>query len=395
MKKYLLILFIIGFVSTMSYGFRWDENFGGVATGLGGVVLDKNMQGFNAIYNPNMITIGLKDVDVLDFSAGYTPSPYGVEGINNGGFGVTYGIGLGALKIGGGVGGQFSSVVGGINETRIYIAMSGYYTGLGQAVKLLSFVDGIALGLNMKMMMLSTGVEINLDGFNSAPFGFDMDIDLTVSMFKNVFRIGFMVSDLLEAKPSFFENPAGVSLVKRGMIVHGKFAILNNLDLVTAFNIGGSAHTTTENNFSGSVTVFANTYFGIEANFMDSFYVRIGLNEGKLSGGLGLTIADLTVNVGLQPIEGMNLYYQMDISYRLKGLLKKSKPVVITDEAESDAADGTAETGEAADETKTEEVDEVAEENEEVKVETDETSEVVDEEETETSDSDGAGEDSQ
>lgn len=395
MKKYLLILFIVGFISTMSYGFRWDENFGGVATGLGGVVLDKDMQGFNAIYNPNMITIGLKDADVLGFSAGYTPSPYGVDGINNGGFGVVYGIGLGALKVGGGVGGQFSTVVGGINETRIYIAMSGYYTGLGQAVKLLSFIDGIALGLNMKLLMLSTAVDINLDGYNSAPFGFDMDVDLTISMFKNVFRVGFMVSDLLEAKPSFFENSAGVSLVKRGMIVHGKFAILNNLDLVTALNIGGSAHTTSENNFTGSVTVFANTYFGIEANFMDSFYVRIGLNEGKLSGGLGLTIADLTVNVGLQPIEGMNLYYQMDISYRLKGLLKKSKPVVITDEAESDAADGTAETGEAADETKTEEVDEVAEENEEVKVETDETSEVVDEEETEASDSDGAGEDSQ
>ena len=314
MKLLKIILLFCGLIINISYGFKFDEPMGGIAVSLGGVVLDKNMAGFNIIYNPNMIALNLNKPISLDVSVTYVPSPYQIKGIDNAVAGAVYGMDLGFLKVGAGLGYQANIRQAGISENRIYLGGSAFLP-TRQFFNFLEF-DGVSAALNLKALLYTTDIDMSgVTGFNKTPMAFDADFDVTLSFLNKSLFVGFMVSDILQSPISFISGSSSVPS-QRGLILHGRMNLVKDFDLFACYNFGGSQHIVNRNNFLASSTAMANSYFGVEAGFGDSLKVRVGVNEGRLCGGIGLEVQDLVVNVGLLPIAGLNLYYQVDVSYR-------------------------------------------------------------------------------
>jgi hypothetical protein len=319
MRKLFLLFISILFAAGSLYGLNMGEPVGGVATALGGVVLDRDLGGFNVLYNPSMIAQVASERSYLDFSASYAPTPFELPEIQNAAFGVSSGLNIGFMNVGMGLGAKMLFVTSGISEYNINIVGAGYYP-----IDVL-FINGVAAGVGFKLNMFTVDDASLADLWNDitvSATGVDLDFDVTLKLFNDILSVGFMVSDILESKVSFFEGDVS-TITKRGMIIHGKVAILKDFHFFTAFNLSGEDKHINRRNFTGSSTGLANTYFGIEASFFESLFVRVGVNEGQLSGGLGVVVEDLSVNVGVLPMPGLSLYYQVDISYRL-GFGKRS-----------------------------------------------------------------------
>lgn len=358
MKKSLILLFLLGFIINANYALLIGVPMGGTATALGGIVLDKDLSGYNGVFNPSMIAMSLDGDYLYNFGASYANDPYGFEGLDNALIGVTWAKKLDMMNIGAGISSQMDLAAIGLNQYRFYFSGSAYYTGLSEMLDALSFVDGIAAGLNLKLLYFNTSADFTgVTGFHN-PVGIDMDLDITIKFFDDKLNLGFLVSDLLDTQLSFFNNEPLTNVTFRGVFLHGRFNLVENFSIFCALNLAGSDHYVDRGNIFGSSTFLANTYFGFEASFLDSLYVRVGMNEGRLTGGFGLIIEDLMVNVGVLPLKNVNLYYQVDVGYRF-GDLGRSK-----NQDEEDEIDL------LIDEIDTESVvDEVVEEDEELEFE--------------------------
>jgi len=311
--KSLLILIILNLLSYKVYSFVVTDLVGAIATGLGGVVLDRDMGGFNSVYNQSATLLNMKKNMILDLSAAYAIAPFGIEGINNSAFGGVFGVNIEFLKFSVGIGGQLNIVANGLNENRFYLGGAIYYPGLKNFIP---FVDGLVLSANSKLLLFYLD-NIQIEGvsdFVSTPTAFDLDSDITLSFIDGKVYLGLYFMDLLESYISFVNSRENVN--KRQIFIHSKINIMNNFDFYGAINITGTPHIVDRNNFLASSTLFANTYFGIEGCFGGALFIRVGLNEGRLTGGIGLDVANLSINFGVLPITTLSLYYQIDITYK-------------------------------------------------------------------------------
>lgn len=324
MKYKISLLFIILFVLPVarSFGFDLYEPIGGVATSLGGVVLDRDLQGLNILYNPTMIAMNYTGRSELNVAVSYARSPYSVQGFDNSSVGITYAHGFGDFAMGYGLGVQMNLVDAGLSTYKMYAAGSCYYTGLKKLAGWLSFLDGVGASVNINPMMYNVPDYMSeIDGFSNNPMGVDLNADITLSLFENKLSVGFLAANILETEVTFYTYAVSLeNSVKCAEIVHLKINPIKNLTIFAAVNVNGDKHLINIDNFFGSSTLLANTYFGLEGNFSESLFVRIGVNEGQLSGGIGLDVADLTINLGIQSIYGLHMYYQLDLNYRFGNL---------------------------------------------------------------------------
>ncbi len=309
-----LLLIVLFITVNPGHSFLLKESTGGISTSLGGVILDRDMDGLNIIYNPSLIAVYTeKDPDTLKISASGAVNPYGIQGINNAALGLTYGQIKGDFSIGYGFGLQIFSVSEGLSEYNIYLGASSFYkNNLG----ILKFWDGAALSYNFKLKYFNVNQDVTgITGFQNSILGFDSDVDFTLSFDKQHYSIGFFALDLFANQLSLLGN-SSADTIKRALILHTKIRIVENFDFFASINLTGDPHYISPDNFFNSATKLADKYFGVEATFIDVLFVRVGVNEGRLGGGIGLKANNLKVNIGVIPIPGVNLYYQADISYK-------------------------------------------------------------------------------
>lgn len=323
MRKSLFICLLLTLISGTAFGFRSDEAIGGVATSLGGVVLDRDLGAFNALYNPTLIPMSVMGTYDYQAAASFAPNPYGISGLSTGAFALTAakeGLFMDDLTVGAGLGGILDIAPEGVSEYRFNLSGAAYYTGFSG----LDFLDGVGASVSLKALLYAISIDIpaSYTGGSTSAFGFDVDVDVTANMFDNVWELGVLGFNLIESKPTFFDSHYSLSTVERGLFIHSRVNILRELAIFGSYNILGSDHLVDRNNFIGSSTAFVNSYYGMEASFMDSLFVRVGIAEGSLSGGFGLDIENLTVNVGILPISGVSLYYQLDVNYRVGDWVK-------------------------------------------------------------------------
>jgi hypothetical protein len=304
---------LVVFASGLMFGFDFQESAGGIATALGGVVLDRDLGGLNALYNPTLIAATLTNALSLQADVCGAYQPYGVDGINVCSAGVTYARSLGLFNAGAGLGFQSELAQGGLNTIRTYLCLSGDFASFSRLSDLLGFVDNVGASLNIKTVTYYLDANMTGTGITPTLVNFDLDADVTASFINRMLEVGFMGSDLLAGEKGF----TGASLSnQRGLILHGMVQPIHDLKFIAAYNFGGSSEVIDNDNFVGSATAFANSYLGMEASFFDSIFVRVGLNEGRLTGGLGIDAAGFTLNIGVLPISSLSLYYQIDLNYK-------------------------------------------------------------------------------
>ncbi len=310
MKKSLIAIIFILLSSMNAFGLITEETLGGISTSLGSIVLDKDLGGMNALNNPTIMALNNKKNSQLNITATGAAQPYGISGIDNAAIGAEFFLPGQAFQMGFGLGFQTGLVNAGVNQYRLLVSAGFAYTGIQQSV---SWISGIGIGVSGKYISYSLAQDI--PGVNSTSSAMDVDVDATVSLLQKKLQIGVLANDLLASSISFLNSSTVVG--DRGLYIHTRISILDNLDFFGAYNIIGPKHVVDRANFFSASTALMNQYYGLEANFGNALYIRFGVGDGNLTGGIGLIVDNLSVNIGVMPLGPLSLYYQVDLNYKL------------------------------------------------------------------------------
>ena len=306
MKKYVILVFLL-FSQALLFSLDNNTPIGGKATGLGGMDLDIDLGSFNVFYNPTLIAF--QDIKGQTIEAGVSgsASPYGLQGINNFSFAGSFFMPLNDFKVGAFFGMKSRRVENGISENE-------YDISLASAHK--TFLKNVVVGGSLRFKLLQNKLMVDISGFSPSAMAFNVDSDFSFDINQGQFRLGVTGINLIVGQKLAYLSDAKVNTLPVALIAHGKARINQYLDFIMSYNFLGSTHLVDKSNFFYSSVAFANMNLGFEANFSGVLFVRLGINQANLTGGIGLKAKNMDIDLGVMPQSSLGLYYQLSVNYK-------------------------------------------------------------------------------
>ncbi|MEN2998607.1 MAG: hypothetical protein ABDH28_06200 [Brevinematia bacterium] len=298
MKKVLSVLFVLGTVFSANALFE-PVFVGGKYVGLGGANIVEVQDPYAMVYNP----AGLSYIDGISVSVSYS-EPFGTPGMNLINANLAGNL-VDILQLGVNVS-YYGADLNSTSGLR-YLVVG---VGVGRSFSLsdvISFVDDLRVGLSAKGLMISlAGYELDTS-VNGSKMGFSADAGVGVSLMKEFLKVGVVGYNLVPNSFSFFSDSTNVtevySAVKFGVSV---YLVRPYMKIFGAYGMGLNSAS------PSSLSV------GTELSYADTIFTRIGLNEGKLTMGLGIKAPNFEINFGVQNRDNLGWYYQIDLVSSVK-----------------------------------------------------------------------------
>ncbi|MCX8095895.1 MAG: hypothetical protein N3D81_00150 [Spirochaetes bacterium] len=293
MKKIIFSVLIVLLCSNFSFALFETPFVGGRYIALGLANVSEVTDPYAVIYNP----AGLGYIGGIAISANYS-EPFGVPGVN-----------LINVNVAGNVvdivqvGLTFSSYGADINATSgLRYLIAG--VSIARAFELsdsVDFLDGISIGLSGKGLGLSLrGYELD-ESANTDKWNFNFDAGVNLSLFNELLKLGVVGYNLIPTKFSFLTGTQGTEIYSALKVGTSIYLIKPYMKAFGSYSLGLN---------SSSPSSFS---VGTEVSYADTIFTRIGLENNRITMGLGLKGPGFELNFGVQNRDNLGWYYQADV----------------------------------------------------------------------------------
>jgi len=273
------------------------ENYteGGRVLGMGGAFVGLADDVYSVVYNP----AGLADVKGININANYQPE-FGFEDISKMNFLAS--MDLGILT----VGMNFYQVGqdGGLVMQKI---------GLGVGMELkgvkLGPLSNLRVGLELNLYMMSIEGYFSYAGedFSNNPMVVSGGVGFLFNILTDKLSIGGYLDNINSPSISFYDSGDGSEIKSNfrlgaSYLVNKYFRV--SADYLFRDNLGG--------------LVADNIFAGAEIYFYDAVALRFGFDEGKMTIGMGVKSGMLDFNMATRVESNLTMYYQFDITVKIK-----------------------------------------------------------------------------
>lgn len=274
------------------------ENYteGGRVLGMGGAFVGLADDVYSVVYNP----AGLANVKGIRVNANYQPK-FAFEDISKMNFLASMNLGLIT------VGMNFYQLGqdGGLKMQKIGL-------GIGMGFKDVKFGPisnlKVGLGLNLYMMSVEGYYPYAGEDFSDNPMAISGGIGFLFNIFTDKLSVGGYYNDINSPAISFYDSGDGDNIKANFRIgasyLVNKYFRLSADYLFRDSDVGGLA---ADNFFAGA-----------EIYFYNSVALRFGFDEGKMTLGMGVKSGMLDFNVATRVEKNLTMYYQFDITMKIK-----------------------------------------------------------------------------
>ncbi|MFN4245013.1 MAG: hypothetical protein ACK4F9_02560 [Brevinematia bacterium] len=291
MKK-IFVVFLLTLWLVFSSNAIFEPVFvGGRYVALGGANVTEVSDPYSIIYNPACIVY----TEDISLSVSYS-EPFGVAGANLINFNLTGNV-LDLIQ----AGFTFSSYGSSVDVGLRYMVLG---FGLARGIDLsdlVSFVDMISLGVVFKGLSMSLrGHEID-ETVNGDKFGFSVDAGVNFSLMEDFIKLGVVGYNLLPYKFAFLSDFGGSEIYSSLKLGASLYLVKPYMKVFGAYNLGLN---------SSSTSYFS---LGTEISYADTIFTRIGLDNNRITAGLGIKGPNFEINFGVQNRDNLGWYYQVDL----------------------------------------------------------------------------------
>ncbi len=290
MKRIFVVFLVLGLAFSSS-GIFEPVFVGGRYVALGGANITEVGDAYSVVYNPACISY----VSGISATVSYS-EPFGVAGVNLVNFNLAGNV-FDIFQMGVSFSSYGSSVDFGLRYTILGLGVS---KGIDLS-EFVGFVDTVSAGVVFKGLGISLkGYELD-QSINGDKYGFNFDAGLSLVVLNELISFGVVGYNLLPYKFAFLSDSGGADVYSSLKIGTSLYLVKPYMKVFASYNLG--LNTSSSSYFS----------LGTEISYADTLFTRIGLNNNRITMGLGVRGPNFEVNFGVQNRDNLGWYYQIDL----------------------------------------------------------------------------------